>query len=281
MRQFRGVLLVVCVAAAGLVVSAGPANATPTPLQPPTVTKSFGDARIPLNGTTGLDINVGNPNLAAALTGVTVTDTLPAGLVALQPLSGPICGGTFAITANLISMTGLTLGPGETCGIGAFVQGTSLGTIVNTTSAVTSTNGGTGSSATATLLVVPVVPPILVKAFAQSPIAVGATTTLTFTLANPNPTTPVTRITFADPLPAGLMVAANPSVINTCGGVPSVGPFALAVAYANARLPGHGICTFSVNVTATSAGVKNNTTTIVPSSTGIGSPATGTLTVTP
>ncbi len=76
-------------------------------------------------------------------------------------------------------------------------------------------------------------------------------------------------------------MAANPAVTNTCGGVPSVGPFAFAVAYANASLPAGGSCTFSVNVTATSAGVKNNTTTIISSSAGIGSPATGTLTVNP
>jgi hypothetical protein len=60
-----------------------------------------------------------------------------------------------------------------------------------------------------------------------------------------------------------------------------VGPFALAVAYASARLPAGGSCTFGVNLTAGSAGVKTNTTTIVFSSAGIGNPATGTLTVTP
>jgi uncharacterized repeat protein (TIGR01451 family) len=107
---------------------------------------------------------------------------------------------------------------------------------------------------------------------------VGETTTLTFTLTNPN-TTALSRITFADLFPGGLSVAANPAVTNTCGGVPSAGPYAHAVAYANARLPASGSCTFSVNVVAGSPGVKTNTTTIVSSSTGIGSPATGTLTV--
>jgi hypothetical protein len=63
--------------------------------------------------------------------------------------------------------------------------------------------------------------------------------------------------------------------------VPSVGPYALAVAYANAGLPPAGSCSFSVHVIATSAGVKNNTTTIVSSNTGIGDPATNTLTANP
>jgi hypothetical protein len=104
----------------------------------------------------------------------------------------------------------------------------------------------------------------------------------TFTLTNPNPTAPLTRITFADPFPPGLMVVATPSVTNTCGGVPSVGPFALAVAYANPTIPAGGSCTFSVNVTATSAGVKSNTTTIVSSTPGgVGRPASASVTVTP
>jgi uncharacterized repeat protein (TIGR01451 family) len=125
-------------------------------------------------------------------------------------------------------------------------------------------------------------PPTLTKAFTPSTIATGATTTLTFTLTNPNPSTPLTGVTFSDPFPGGLMVASSPSVTNTCGGVPSVGPFALAVGYANGTVPAGASCTFSVRVTATSAGVKNNTTTIVASTPGgIGSPATATLAVTP
>jgi uncharacterized repeat protein (TIGR01451 family) len=160
------------------------------------------------------------------------------------------------------------------------VTGTTTGTKRNTTSTVTTAENLTGSAATAALEVVPVRAPTLAKAFAPATIPVGETATLTFALTNPN-TTPLSRITFADPFPGGLAVAANPSVMNTCGGVPSVGPFALAVAYANARLPAGGSCTFSVNVTASSPGVKTNTTTIVSSSAGIGSPARGTLTVTP
>jgi hypothetical protein len=182
------------------------------------------------------------------------------------------------VTANSISLTNGTLGPGVGCSLEFEVRATSLGTKVNTTSAVTSTNGGTGNSATATLVVANQ-PPTLTKSFSPSTIAVGGTTTLTFTLTNPNPSVALSRITFADPFPPGLAVAANPAVSSNCGGVPSVGPFALAVAYANASLPPGGSCTFRVDVTAGSTGVKNNTTTIVSSSTGIGSPATGTLTV--
>jgi uncharacterized repeat protein (TIGR01451 family) len=254
----------------------------PTVLLPPTLTKSFDSSSIPLNGTTILNFVFTNPN-TTALTGVTVTDTLPAGLVVPNSPSGSFCGGTFSSTPTSVSITGLILPPNDTegCDLALLVRGTTSGTKVNTTSQVTSTNGGTGSAATATLVVQPAQPPTLTKAFAPSTVAVGGTTRLTFALTNPNPFVALSRITFADPFPGGLSVAANPAVINGCGGVPSVGPFALAVAYANARLPAGGSCTWSVNVTAGSAGVKTNTTTIVFSSAGVGSPATGTLTVTP
>jgi uncharacterized repeat protein (TIGR01451 family) len=110
----------------------------------------------------------------------------------------------------------------------------------------------------------------------------GATTVLTFTLTNPNTTTPLTGVTFSDPLPLGLMVAPTPSVLNTCGGVPGVGPYALAVSLASASIPAGQSCTFRVTLTATSTGVKNNTTTIVSSTQGgIGNPASASVTVTP
>jgi uncharacterized repeat protein (TIGR01451 family) len=279
MRLFRGVSAVLLATTAALVVSAEKANATPT-VQPPTVTKSFGSSTIPLNRDTSLVLQVSNPNPTTTLTGVSVTDTLPAGLVAIAPILGSACGGTLTVTSSTISFTGATVEPNNPCIFGATVQGTTLGTKVNTTSAVTSTNGGTGDPATATLVVAHQ-PPTLTKVFLPSTVRVGETTTLRFTLRNPNPIVALSRITFADPFPSGLAVAASPAVTNTCGGVPSVGPFALAVAYANANLPPGGSCTFSVQVTATSAGVKNNTTTIVTSTPGgIGSPAIGTLTVT-
>jgi uncharacterized repeat protein (TIGR01451 family) len=382
-----------------LVLPAGPADAL---VAPPTLIKGFDDSSIPLNGTTILSLDLSNPNATTTLTGISFTDVLPAGLVISTPITGTLCGGPYVISATSISWSDATVAPDEECGFDLEVRGTTLGPKVNTTSAVTSTNGGTANPVTATVVVgaPPILtkaflpptiavgsttsltftlvnfnaapltgaaftdtlpaglvvasptglsntcggtataaagsssialtgrtipassncvvsvnvratsagtktnttsevtttegltgfpstaslevagPPILTKAFAPSTVPVGATTTLTFTLTNPNPTTPLTRITFADPLPLGLMVAAVPSVINNCGGVPSVGPYALAVAYANGQLPAGGTCTFSVNVTATSPGVKNNTTTIVSSSGGIGRPATAGMTVT-
>lgn len=49
------------------------------PLSPPTITKAFCAASIPLNGATSLTFTVTNPN-TSVLTGIAFTDNLPAGL---------------------------------------------------------------------------------------------------------------------------------------------------------------------------------------------------------
>ena len=279
MRLFRSVLAVVCVAAAGLVVSEGPAGAV-TPAPPPLqITKSFSPSTVSVGATSRLRVTVTNP-ATVLQTNIAFSDPLPPGMFA----SGFVlttCDhiGRVGQGPAFFSISGAAMAASSSCFVELGVSAASPGVYPNVTSPVTSTEGGIGNQATALLTVV--APPTLTKSFSPATVKVGETTTLTFTLTNPNPTTPLSRITFADPFPGGLGVAANPAVTNTCGGVPSVGPFALAVAYANASLPPGGSCTFSVNVTAGSAGVKTNTTTIISSSAGIGSPASGTLTVTP
>jgi uncharacterized repeat protein (TIGR01451 family) len=245
----------------------------------PTITKSFSPPTITVGSITTLTFLLTNPN-PAPLTGAAFSDTYPAGLVGGTAVT-TCTGGNVSFTAGSVALTGGAIPASGSCTVMVNLAGTTAGTKTNTTSELTTAQGLTGAPATATVVVRPPQLPTLTKAFSPPTVAVGGTTTLTFTLTNPNPFVVLSRITFADPFPGGLAVAANPAVTNTCGGVPSVGPFALAVAHANASLPAGGSCTFSVNVTATSAGVKTNTTTIVSSSAGIGSPATGTLTVTP
>src|SRR5436305_6505803 len=52
---------------------------------PATVTKVFGATRIPQNGTTSLTIYITNPFTNVSLTGLSFTDSLPAGLVVATP----------------------------------------------------------------------------------------------------------------------------------------------------------------------------------------------------
>jgi hypothetical protein len=137
---------------------------------PPTVAMAFGAASIPVGGTTSLTYTITNPNTAptldvrpagfftGTLTNIGFTETLPAGLLIATPNNiGGSCGGGGVITAtagtNLVSMAGLTLAAGVTCGFGINVVGVAPGVQANTTSAITSTESDPGLAATASITV--------------------------------------------------------------------------------------------------------------------------------
>jgi hypothetical protein len=129
----------------------------------PKISKSFGAARIPLNGSTSLSFTIDNPNLATTLTGVGFTDALPAGLVVSTPngLSGSCGGGTITATAGsgAISLTGATLATSASCTFSVNVTGTTPGTKNNTTGNVSSTQTGPGGTASASVTVAAPPPP--------------------------------------------------------------------------------------------------------------------------
>lgn len=130
----------------------------------PTLAKVFGAPSIVLGGSTSLTFTVTNPNAGAGLTGVAFTDTLPAGLVVATPngLSGTCGSGTITATAGsaVVDLTGGTLAGGALCTFSVNVTGTTIGTQVNTTGNVTSTESGAGGTATASIdvLALPPVP---------------------------------------------------------------------------------------------------------------------------
>jgi YVTN family beta-propeller protein len=147
---------------------------------PPSIAKAFSPTAVPLNGTSTLTFTLTNPNGGTVLTGVAFTDALPSGLVVSTPngLTNS-CGGTASASAGgaTISLTGASVAASTTCTVVVSVTGTMAGTFTNTTGAVSSTNGGTGNTATAVLTVAAVVP------------APGPTTTTTTTTA-PGPVPP-------------------------------------------------------------------------------------------
>src|SRR5207244_1745095 len=139
------------------------------------------------------------------------------------------CGaGTITATAGsgTITLSGgtLTASPaaGSTCTFSVNVTGTTAGVKSNTTGAISSTEGGTGTTSnTATLTVV--APPTIAKSFAVATIPLNGTTSLTFNITNPNAGTALTGIAFTDTLPAGLIVANPNNLSNTCGGTATAG----------------------------------------------------------
>ena len=247
---------------------------TLTAIAPPTITKAFAPLAILVNGTAALTFTLSNPNAGVALSGVAFADTLPASLVVATPNGlGSTCGGTVTAVAGAggIGLINGGLAPGASCTIAVNVTGLAGGLKRNTTSPVTSSEGGTGGNAVAFLVVVAppaVSPPTIAKAFGAASIAVNGTTTLTFMLANPNPATALSGVGFADTLPAGLVVATPNGLASTCGGTATAAAGGGSVALADGGLPAGGSCAMTVLVAGTTIGAKKNITSAVTSAEG-------------
>ena len=63
-----------------------------------------------------------------------------------------------------------------------------------------------------------VAPPTIIKTFGAAAIGVGGTTTLSFTINNPNAAVALTGVAFTDTLPAGLVVSTPNGLTGSCGG---------------------------------------------------------------
>src|SRR5438552_7768452 len=130
----------------------------------PVITKTFNPALVALNGNSIATITVTNPN-AAPLTNVQFSDTMPAGIDLITQTGGTCStlatgGGIFSINpgTDTFSSTSNVLASGQSCTITVSVRGTTLGSHLNTTSPVTSTEAAPGAAASGTLTVVNDVP---------------------------------------------------------------------------------------------------------------------------
>jgi hypothetical protein len=119
------------------------------------------------------------------------------------------------------------------------------------------------------------------KAFSPSTILVGGTSTLSFTINNPNMSQSQAGIFFRDMFPAGMQVAAVPNATNTCGGIFTAPAGATVVRLNGGTLAVGASCSLSVLVKGTMAGMLPNTTgQIVSNPGGTGATSnTATLTV--
>jgi uncharacterized repeat protein (TIGR01451 family) len=237
----------------------GTASASINVVAPPSIAKVFNPSNIALNATTSLTFTITNPAAnAVSLTGVAFSDTLPTGLTVANA-TATVCGGTLTTTAPTgIALSGATIAANGQCQFSVTVTGAAAGQFTNTTGNVTSTNGGTGNTATANLTVA--TPPTITKAFGAASILVGANTSLTFTLNNPNTSLALTGIAFSDTLPAGLQVATPNGLATTCGGTVTAAAGSGSISLSGATLAANASCTISLNVTGIAAGVQNNTT---------------------
>jgi uncharacterized repeat protein (TIGR01451 family) len=245
---------------------------------PPSIAKAFSPSNIALNATTALTFTITNPAANAdPLTGVAFTDTLPTGLTVANA-SATVCGGTLTTTAPTgIALSGATIAVNSQCQFSVTVTGASAGAYTNTTGNVTSTNGGTGNLATANLTVANA--PTITKSFGALTIPLNGTTSLTFSIQNPNTNLALTGVAFTDTLPGGLAVAPTPNVNNICGGTVTATAGAGSVSLSGGTIAAAGSCSVSVSIQGTAAGVKSNSVQVTSSEGGTGNTSTAPITV--
>ena len=110
---------------------------------------------------------------------------------------------------------------------------------------------GNGNDAAFDNIVMLDVSPNLAKSFSPTKVTVGQTATLTFTATNTTDLLEKTGWTFNDTLPAGMVVAAAPNIVNSCGSstvAAAAGSNTIAVTNGNLT-KGTASCTISVDVT--------------------------------
>ncbi|MEJ7848831.1 MAG: hypothetical protein WKF92_12160 [Pyrinomonadaceae bacterium] len=249
----------------------------PTPA--PTIAKSFSPKPIVKGATTTLSFTINNTAAGnRPLTGVAFSDVMPAGL-SIGSSSTAQCAGTLTTTAatRTIALTGGQLAAGGSCTFNVTVTGTTAGQYDNVTGYISSTESGTSTNyATDSLTVI--APPVLAKAFAPTSVFTGDTSSLAFTITNPNQLTALSGLAFTDTLPPGITVTSTGPTLRCGGSLTTTAPG--TISFGGGSLAANTACTFSVTVTGTTSGSRVNTTSAVTSAEGgTGNVATATLVV--
>ena len=235
------------------------ASATLTVVKAPQVSKSFSPATILPGQSATLTIDITNPQ-AAALTSVSLTDNLPAGLkVAAVPAVTNTCAGSVSAAANaaVISLTNGTVASLGICRLTVAVTATNSGTYLNTIPAggLSTAQGNNTAPATATLNVSALE---VKKSFSPNPVGRSVDSVLTITLNNAVPTA-ITGVNFTDAFPSGLVVGPVAGTTNSCGGTVTAAGGGGSVRLASGTIPASGSCEIKLNVRSATSGAYTNT----------------------
>lgn len=239
----------------------------------PRLSKEFIDDPVAPGAPVTLEFSLSHDEFAVAdAQGIAFTDDLDAalgGLVAVGTPQADVCGAGSQISgAGVLSMTGGTLAPGETCTFSVTLEvpaSAAPGTYTNTTSNVVSTVSGEtaiGNPAQADLRIAGLT---LDKTFVDDPALPGGTVSLRFTIENINPVEDATGILFFDDLDdvvPGLSATGLPAA-DVCGAGSSLSGSAF-LSLQNGNLAAGTSCTFDVLLqvpSSTPDGEYSNVTT--------------------
>ncbi len=178
---------------------------------------------------------------------------------------GGVTGNSFTLGQTILSFSGLSVPPGG-CTVTVVISSDIPGNYNNTTSGVTTTQTTIGAVSNTAQLTVTAAPPTIAKAFSPATINQGATTTITFTLANSNGIN-LTSAGFSDTL-TNMSISGAQSAGGTCAGVGgnSFANGQTNLTFSNLTIPLNSSCTVSIVITSTSTGTQTNQSSGVSSS---------------
>lgn len=252
-RTFRGLRNAFLLAT----VLASVANAQPT------FTKVFTPDTIGPGAVSMLTFTITNGS-ATPVTDLDFTDILPAGITIADPaiastdcvdpvLSAPAGGGTIVLSDGDV--------PGSSaCTVMLQVTSSTPGTHMNTSGALTSSAGNSGTATDD--LTVATDRPGFSKSFAPSSVSLGGRSTLTFTIDNSANASFALSLSFTDNLPVGMEIASPANASSTCTflGTPvlTAVPGSSVVSHSAGGVATEGTCMVSVDVVATGDGLLDN-----------------------
>jgi len=259
------------------------ASATLTNLAGASVTKAFVNSTITsgVGNHSDLVITINNTS-NFPLTGLGLVDVLPSGMDPDGGITTPQCGGgtvAYDSSTRKLTLTDGSLSDGGSCTITVGVTAPTAGTYENCIEAGVLQNDHSASNERTceTLTVMQgLIPPSITKTFSPNPVAVNATSGLTFTITNPNATA-LTGVQFTDTFPSTLVVASTPNS-SQCNG--TVTTTANSITLTGGTIPASKSCTVTVGTKSADAGEYHNESGEVSSTNGgIGNKAASTLTV--
>jgi uncharacterized protein YhjY with autotransporter beta-barrel domain len=231
---------------ATLTVSAAPAA--------PTISAAWDQANVAVGGNRTLTVTIANPNGSAQLTGVGFNfGTLDAALGGASP--GTTCtGGTASYVggSRQFSLSGGTLNASASCTVTLTVSSSTPGTYSFTTGTVFATGPVALTGATATTGNLTVWSPPTIAVTATSPITIGGTSTVQLSFANANGGS-LTGVGTIVTLPANVVIAASPGIVNNCGGTVTAVAGSGTATVSGGTVTGGGSCTVSFDVTSSVA----------------------------
>lgn len=234
---------------------------------PPAFGKVFMPNTVAVGGITTLSFTIDNSASAVAANSLAFTDNLPAGLaVAGTPNASSTCsGGTLAAAAGAgtIGYSGGSVAAGAQCTIQVDIVGTAEGNFVNTSSALTSTSGDSGTASDTIDVVTGDF--VMLKSFRTQPVLPGGLVEMELSFVNGSDFA-LTDISLTDDLGAVMpgLAAEDLPLADVCGAGSQVSGTG-TVMLTGGNLPAGGACTVVVPVRLpadASAGTYTNTTSL-------------------